>query len=171
MASRKASGSSSLLGLIRDMRENSGYISKLRKLGEAMDTDNEVEIDDLLNFWYLASDLLAVIKEDGSFIAVNNSWAKLTGYDKNDLIGANIYDFMHHEDVDKLDESIQKDNIEVSFRFQNKAKSYINLQWKAQLSDGKCYVIARLCASETHSPIQIIENDVEVIHGYHHKQK
>ena len=56
MASRKASGSSSLLGLIRDMRENSGYISKLRKLGEAMDTDNEVEIDDLLNFWHLASD-------------------------------------------------------------------------------------------------------------------
>ena len=169
MASRKASGSSSLLGLIRDMRENSGYISKLRKLGEAMDTDTEVEIDDLLNFWHLATDLFAIVRDDGTFIAINNAWVGSTGYEKSDLIGANIYDFIHHEDVLKFEEAIQKDTIEFHGRYQNKSKSYQNLVWKSQSSDGKCYVIGRPCASESHSPVQNIENDIEAIHGYKHK--
>ncbi|MGM0586976.1 MAG: two-component regulator propeller domain-containing protein [Bacteroidota bacterium] len=49
-----------------------------------------------------AADLISVIDEDGEFIYVSPSHKKLLGYSKEDLIGRDVKELIHPEDLEKV---------------------------------------------------------------------
>ncbi|MHA1269889.1 MAG: PAS domain S-box protein [Candidatus Helarchaeota archaeon] len=121
----KLNGSQVILSIIRDISERKKIELELKKSEEnyRLITEN-------------ANDLIAVTDLNLNFIYINEQIHKnILGFTSADLIGRNIFDFMHNEDRKKALEIVKKnfDESRLILRFKKKNNGYIWLESKGKL--------------------------------------
>ncbi len=139
--------SPTLKGLVGQLRENSGYISKIRKLTETLDSQEDINVDDLMSLWSLSSDLMAVLTSSYDFISVNNAWSKL-GYEKTEFESINLIDIIADTDKINVRRSLEGHIGSIKFKCRIKTKTDYNVVGvEIAISEcrcGKCYLVSRI---------------------------
>lgn len=126
------------------MKDNSGYISKIRKINETLDQD--VTFDDLMSLWNLASDLMLIISGD-TIVHANDAWASL-GYNCEDLSNVSIYDIVSESDKTKLKRCFDQSDssLKTKCKVKNKKKDrwiQVEIAFSVRRTDRR-YAICRI---------------------------
>ncbi|MBK8252284.1 MAG: PAS domain S-box protein [Polyangiaceae bacterium] len=125
---------------------------------------------DFAHFFELSLDLLATLDRHGRFLDLNPAWADATGHSREALIGANITDFSHPEELHDIAETMGRvttgtpiSNYETRFRC--KDGSYKWFSWTASFHDGDdlAYVVAR-DVSTYHAAMEERDRAIEESH-------
>lgn len=74
-------------------------MSSSRQTEQRDDTLPTAHPDDVQLFWELASELFCVLDNEGKILEVNPAWTRVLGWDAEQLLGHNIYEFVHPEDI------------------------------------------------------------------------
>lgn len=136
------------LKTVCDMQEgHKDNLNKIRKLTEHLDSVCVVEAD-LINFWRLSPDMFVVASTDGKFLEVNDSWVRILGWTKDELLRSSWFDFIHPNDIRPTREVVGHMTTNTLTRFHNRYRKklggYLCLEWSAtQWHDNKCYAVAR----------------------------
>lgn len=81
-----------------------------------------------------SSDIVTILKEDGTIAYESPSFYKLFGYERSEVIGKNVFTFLHPEDVESVVAAFTKclqipgQNEPVEFRFASASGTYIILE-------------------------------------------
>ena len=139
--------SPSLLGLVGDMMEGRGFISKIRKLSETLETVSDITPDDLTGFWSHSTDLLAVLSDSYTIMNANDAWAKCLGYVLTELKGVELASVIANTDTHKLKRYLKhhEGSVKVDLKFKSKnSNSLVHASVSiSPVVKGKCYMIAR----------------------------
>ncbi|MBO6794369.1 MAG: PAS domain-containing protein [Balneolaceae bacterium] len=81
------------------------------------------------------SDLIALHYADGTYKYVSKAFTKTLGYEIDDLVGKNPYDFFHQNDAEKIEAHHKKAlsgdfNSRIEYRFRNSDEKYVWLETK-----------------------------------------
>jgi PAS domain S-box-containing protein len=108
----------------------------------------ELRHAELEKFFMLAQDLLCISDLEGNFINLNKAWETVLGYKIEDLIGHNLMDFVHPDDLKEslsVIDLLESDGVVLNFtnRYRHQNGTYCYLEWRAYLDGGLIYVAAR----------------------------
>lgn len=96
-------------------------------------TERNRLIDERDRFYKLSLDLLATVDADGRIIQVNPSWKKILDYDESELIGAQVFELVHPDDIDivkKYATNVRSgETVSVEVRMISKDGSYHWIYW------------------------------------------
>ena len=53
-----------------------------------------------IRLWQVCADLMLVARFDGVIIDINPAWTSMLGWTHQELVGHNLFDFVHPDDVD-----------------------------------------------------------------------
>jgi PAS domain S-box-containing protein len=95
----------------------------------------------------LSEDLICVLRFDGVFIKVNNSFKDLLGYDEEEISNQAIHDYVHPEDVthtqEKIKELIQEQkSLQFRHRLKTKSNGYKIFSWTATSDERNKWIFA-----------------------------
>lgn len=139
--------SPSLKGLVGELMQNSGYISKIRKLTESLDRSSEIAPDDFTKLWSYTTDMLAVLDDVYGFVNVNDSWTAL-GYETNELKTMSLFDVILNSDLIKIKRRLKNHDksviIDIKLKIKDTTKSVLANLNISPIHEGKCYLIARI---------------------------
>lgn len=140
--------SPSLQMVIEGISEGRANLSRIKKLTEHLNTECNVDEADLTKFWNLSPDMFVVATTDGRFLEINDSWTRVLGWTKEELLSTSWFEFIHPNDVRPTREVVGHMTTNTLLRFHNryrkKSGGYVCLEWSAtQWHDGKCYAVAR----------------------------
>lgn len=98
------------------------------------------EIDMFKRFYSLSDAMLCIVNSNGNFVNVNTSFRDNLGFDENELELSNILDYIHPEDLDKVNKNLGKIRAGKRLnnfitRFKCKNKRYQTLSWNTVLDD------------------------------------
>jgi PAS domain S-box-containing protein len=98
--------------------------------------------------WSMSQDLMLISDYSGRITSVNPSVERMLGWSEAELIGAQLVDFIHPEDVDRtVAEVIKLAGGETTWAFENryrtKAGAYRLLDWTAVPDQGRIHAVAR----------------------------
>jgi PAS domain S-box-containing protein len=115
-----------------------------------------------------ATDFIARHAPDGTFLFVSPSCESLLGYDPSELVGQCFFQYIHPDDIDKLNTAIQDNfsadsSIVVSFRAQKKNKDYVWLEatTKAIVDDDTGQIVETISVSRNISRRIAVEKALE----------
>ena len=105
--------------------------------------DNEKDKDKILYYKYMINSMIDMISthdQKGNFKYVSPSFKKITGYEKEELIGQSSFDFYHPDDLESLSKSlhavINEDyEVTVQYRFRKKDGNYLWIETLAKKAD------------------------------------
>ncbi len=102
------------------------------------------------DFFDLSPNLNALTTLEGQILLINKSWEGVTGYDREDLEGRMILDYMHPDDLLKMEEIIlglnkNSDGISLTSRFRCRDGEYKIFEWSIFIHDNQAYLTARVC--------------------------
>ena len=104
------------------------------------DISDRIEMEEkLAEYFNNDSDLFCIINTQGKFQRLNQQWAKIMGYDFNDLIGKNFIELVHADDRKNsvktiLQESHDKKIARLVNRYRHQDGSYRWLEWRSKLT-------------------------------------
>ncbi len=95
----------------------------------------------------LSEDLICVLRFDGVFIKVNNSFKELLGYDEEEISDKAIQDYVHPEDVDHTQEKIkeliqEQKSLQFRHRLKTKSNEYKIFSWTATSDERNKWIFA-----------------------------
>jgi len=115
----------------------------IRELTERLDYSES----DLTRFWEISPDMYAITDTDGKFLEINDSWSKILGWSKDELLSSTWFKFIHINDLKYVHEVAQMDidtSITFNTRCQKKSGRYISIEWNVtKCYDNKYYITAR----------------------------
>ena len=116
-----------------------------RKASEQKLTQARAEID---RFFGISLDGLVIADTEGRLVRVNPAFARILGYEPQELIGLSLVDFVHPDDVLATLASYERETsgqapLDVEKRYRRKNGSYRWLRWSASaFEDGYVYATA-----------------------------
>jgi PAS domain S-box-containing protein len=98
--------------------------------------------------WQLSTDLLRVNRFDGVITAVNPAWTAVLGWTERELIGRNIFDLIHPDDLDRsagMIKSLSEGATITRFdnRYRHKDGGYRWISWTAAPGGGLVNAVGR----------------------------
>ncbi|WP_114750621.1 response regulator [Pleomorphovibrio marinus] len=95
----------------------------------------------------LSEDLICVLRYDGKFIRVNNSFKHILGYDAEEISNKAIQDYIHPDDVDYTQEKIQdlikeQKSLQFKHRLKTKNNGHKIFSWTATSDDRNKWIFA-----------------------------
>ncbi|MFZ6030959.1 MAG: PAS domain-containing sensor histidine kinase [Chloroflexota bacterium] len=116
-----------------------------RKEAEAQ---SRLKSEELSRFFTVALDLLAIAGMDGCFRRLNPQWKNTLGYELNELVGKNFFDFIHPDDLAATQEAMQslsenKSVLDFVNRYRHKNGSYRWIEWRSYPVGELIYAAAR----------------------------
>jgi PAS domain S-box-containing protein len=98
--------------------------------------------------WRLSNDVMLVADFTGKILATNPAWEKLLGWEESELIGENLLDLLHPDDLAGTLRAVEKLTAgEHITRFENryrrKSGDYCWISWAAVPGDGKINAVGR----------------------------
>lgn len=75
---------------------------------QTLQKDAQKKADQLERYFNNSLDLLCIVSEEGVFELVNPEWTSLLGYEKQDVIGRNITELIHPNDMERTINAIEK---------------------------------------------------------------
>ncbi len=107
-----------------------------------------IEIEEFEMFFSISQDLLGITDGDGNFLKTNNSWQDILGYSSKELVKANLFEFLHSNDIDrtqsviaKIKNSSSKTKLINQYRCKNGEYKYI--EWYIYSKNNQLYIIGR----------------------------
>lgn len=98
---------SRFIGVIYDITASKDAEEKLRLFAETLEARVEERTRERDRVWNNSRDLLVIIGADGVCRAVSPSWTAILGYDVNEIVGRQIQDFVHEEEVETTAEALK----------------------------------------------------------------
>lgn len=110
----------------------------------------EKTIDQSDIFFNLTVDMLCVCDKIGNFIKINNSFTATVGFDENEILEQNFFNFIHPDDMAEavsVLNTLSNNSAEITFenRYLCKNKKYLCLSWRAVQNQQNIYLIAKNC--------------------------
>jgi PAS domain S-box-containing protein len=121
---------------------------RLRELAASLEKQVEERTADRNRLWQLSSDIMIVIRTDGTIAAVNPAWTAVLGWAEQDFIGVDVFDLIHPDDLDKTNEARRQlaDGRSLT-RFDNRLRhkdgSYRWIAWAAVPGGGMLNAVGR----------------------------
>lgn len=105
-------------------------------------------MEELDNYFTSALDLFCIASLDGKFVKLNKEWENVLGYNISELIGKDIFDYVHPDDHEPTRQAIKdQSNGKAIFNFINrymtKGGSYKIIEWRSKASGNLLYAAAR----------------------------
>ncbi|QNA85124.1 PAS domain-containing protein [Sphingomonas sp. So64.6b] len=109
--------------------------------------------------WQNSQDLLAVVAEDGRFIAANPAWTTILGWQPNEVVGRDHLAFSHPDDQALSDDAYHRvqngDLRQYENRVRHKDGSYRWVSWVASFGEGRVYASGRHISAEKEAQLQL----------------
>ncbi|SFR85662.1 PAS domain S-box-containing protein [Sphingomonas jatrophae] len=133
---------------VLDVDEQVRASDALQRQAEGLESEVARRTADRDRIWRLARDLMLVARLDGTVNAINPAWSALLGWHEDRLIGTNLLDLVHPEDLDVTIREVQALGAGRSvLAFENRCRaadgSYRVLAWTAVPADGLIHAVAR----------------------------
>ena len=103
--------------------------------------------------WELSSDLMLRCMFNGVMTAVNPAWTALLGWREDELLGANLFDFIHPDDMAHTVEGAQElsegtGHARFDNRYRHRDGSYRWISWSTRPADGLINAVGRDSTAE-----------------------
>ncbi|WP_268988807.1 PAS domain S-box protein [Stutzerimonas stutzeri] len=120
----------------------------LQALMESLREEVATRTKDRNQLWELSSDVMIRCRFDGLIMAVNPAWEQLLGWSEAQLLGANILDFVHPDDLSSTLETMRRSSQGQSFvHFENRYRcsddSYRWISWSSRPADAVINAVGR----------------------------
>jgi PAS domain S-box-containing protein len=128
----------------------------LRALNETLEAQVAERTADRDRMWRLSTDIMLVARFDGTVTATNPAWAAVLGWSEEELIGSNLLDLTHPDDLGTTMREIAKLSEGVTtFKFENRYchrdGSYRWLSWIAVPDEQHIHAVGRDITAEKES--------------------
>ena len=90
-----------LLSVSRDITERQQLETDLRHLNANLEQRVATQIADRTRHWQLSTDIMLVARFDGVITAVNPAWITTLGWRERELVGRNLFELIHPDDLDR----------------------------------------------------------------------
>ncbi|MCQ4306704.1 PAS domain S-box protein [Pseudomonas stutzeri] len=139
--------------LFNDISARRNAEQALQALTVSLREDVATRTKDRDQLWELSSDVMLRCRIDGSIVAVNPAWEQLLGWSEEQLLGANILDFIHADDQADTSATVRQLSEGRSFlHYENRYRctdgSYRWLTWSARPADGVINAVGRDITAE-----------------------
>lgn len=103
--------------------------------------------------WELSADIMLRCGFDGRIKTVNPAWKDVLGWDEADLVGANLMELLHPDDIDRTIAGVQEladggYHTRFDNRYRHKDGSYRWISWSTQADTDSIYAVGRDFTSE-----------------------
>jgi PAS domain S-box-containing protein len=103
--------------------------------------------------WRLSPDLMLVAQFDGIMLKINPAWTLALGWTEGELVGRNLFDLIHPDDLDTTRDGARNLLEEatlghVNNRYQHKDGSYRWIAWLAVPGEGLIHAVGHDCTRE-----------------------
>ena len=96
---------------------------RLRDLNETLERRVAETAADLDRVWRNASDIFVVIDEEGTFRRVNPATAAILGWTEEEMLGRNVFDFIHSDDIEATMGALEHARGDVLPSFENRYRA------------------------------------------------
>lgn len=127
---------------------------ELNTLAVSLERQVHARTLDRNRLWQLSSDLMLVAGFDGTINAVNPAWTEVLGWGEGDLLGADLFELIHPEDLQHSEQgalaiAVQKQSLNrFENRYRTKSGDYRWISWTAGPSDDFIIAVGRDVSSE-----------------------
>ena len=109
---------------------------RLRELADSLEQQVAERTLDRNRLWQLSTDVILVARFDGTITAVNPAWGRVLGWTEAELVGSNLLDLIHPDDLDRTREGAQSLSRGATLsrfdnRYRHKDGSYRWIAWAA----------------------------------------
>jgi PAS domain S-box-containing protein len=121
----------------------------LRALNQQLEQLAEESAAERDRMWRLSGDIMLVTRAEGPIAAVNPAWRTILGWEEQELVGANLFDLVHPDDMAPTQAALSMlDNDgRLAPNFQNRYRhrdgSYRWIAWNASRSDDMVVAVGR----------------------------
>ncbi len=122
--------------------------TKLRRLNHTLEAQVAERTSDRNRLWELSSDIMLIAGFDGTITAVNPAWNEMLGWQDHELIGIDLFDLIHPDDLPGTAEGV-KDIADgrtlqrFENRYRHKTDGYRWISWSASPGDGLIIAVGR----------------------------
>jgi PAS domain S-box-containing protein len=114
--------------------------------------------------WQVSPDLMLVAQFDGILVDVNPAWTRSLGWTEPELIGRNLFDFVHPDDVDRTLGGAKSLAAGVTLerfdnRYRHKNGSYRWIAWAAVPDEGFIHAVGRDCTGEKEQAVALHQSE------------
>ncbi len=142
-----------LLSVSRDITERRRLETELRHINANLEQRVAAQTADRNRLWQLSTDIMVVAQFDGIIMAVNPAWAITLGWTGPELVGCNLSELIHPEDLDRsayAARTLAEGSTLRRFdnRYRHKDGSYRWIAWMAVPGDGLINAVGRDVTAE-----------------------
>ncbi len=129
-----------LLSVSRDITERKQLETELRHAKANLEQRVAMQVADRTRLWQLSADIMLVAQFDGVIAAVNPAWTVTLGWTEPELVGRNLFDLIHPDDLDRTTKEASAVSSgstlqRFSNRYQHKDGDYRWIEWMAVPGD------------------------------------
>ena len=90
-----------LLSVSRDITERKRLETELRHINEHLEQRVAAQTADRDRLWRLSTDIMLVARFNGIIAAVNPAWTVMLGWTERELVGRDMFELIHPDDLDR----------------------------------------------------------------------
>ncbi len=123
--------------------EKTFFYTTFLDITKEMKTQKELE-----RFFLVNLDLMCVLDLEGRFLSINETWTKVLGFSREEILSGKIVDFIHPEDMAQTREAFRgltdrKQISDLSNRCRTKDGIYRFFEWRASMEGSRIFATAR----------------------------
>jgi len=149
-----------LVKAVRDCTDEKLAQTQLQRLNESLENEVAQRTRERDRIWRNSPDLLMVLGNSGTLLAVNPAWTRLLGFDAADLIGRRFHAFLHPDDVDTalsaLAQAAHLPSLQFEARSRTAAGEWRWFAWTAAPEEGLIYGSGRDVSNEKRQAEQLL---------------
>ncbi|MCJ2124593.1 PAS domain-containing protein [Methylobacterium sp. J-077] len=120
----------------------------LRETNETLERRVAERTSDRNSLWQLSSDIMLRCGFDGTIVAVNPAWTSVLGWSEEELVGRNLFELIHPDDVEHTIEGAQSSSEGQSLarfdnRYRHKDGGYRWISWSTRPDAGVINAVGR----------------------------
>jgi len=142
-----------LLSVSRDITERKRLETELRHINANLEQRVAAQTADRNRLWQLSTDMMLVARFDGTIAAVNPAWTTMLGWTSHELIGRNLFELIHPDDLDRSGDGAETVSKGLTLRrfdnrYRHKDGSYRWIAWMAVPGDDLINAVGRDVTAE-----------------------
>jgi PAS domain S-box-containing protein len=149
-----------LVKAVRDCTDEKLAHTQLQRLNESLENEVAQRTRERDRIWRNSPDLLMVLGNSGTLLAVNPAWTRLLGFEAADLIGRRFHAFLHPDDVDAalsaLAQAAHLPSLQFEARSRSAAGDWRWFAWTAAPDEGLIYGSGRDVSNEKRQAEQLL---------------
>jgi PAS domain S-box-containing protein len=123
-------------------------VSQLRELNAQLEAEVNQRTADRNRLWLLSSDIMLQCTFEGIITAVNPAWTQVLGWQESELLGLNLFEFIHPDDRERTRAGVSKSSSGHAYprfdnRYRHKDGSYRWISWATQPDAYHIYAVGR----------------------------